>query len=112
MPVSQVKNHGEQVKYSVVAELVSPVKNNGEEGKKSDKGAVSPVPVSPVKNSSVIQKSASSDSLTEMTETTDSTDSVSKAPTVMTATCKATTCKQEYAAVFGLQNSPTQEEQS
>ena len=80
------------------------MKNNGEKGKKNDKGAVSPV-----KNSSVIQKSASSDSSTEMT---DSTDSVSKAPTVMTATCKATTCKQEYAAAFGQQNSPTQEEQS
>ena len=139
--VSPVKNYGEQVKYSVVAEPVSPVKNHGE-GKNSDKGDVSPVPVSPVKNygeqekksdkgavspvknygeqvkysvvanTSVLQKSASSDSSTETTDSTDSTDSVSKAPTVMTATCKATTCKQEYAAAFGPQNSPTQEEQS
>ena len=38
------------MKYSVVAEPVSPVKNNGEKGKNSDKGAVSPVHVSPVKN--------------------------------------------------------------
>ena len=122
VPVSPVKNNGEQDSVDKRAPSpvpVSPEEKTGEKVKDSvDKGAPSPVPVSPGEktreqgNNNVDKESASTES---STETTDSTDSASTAPTVMTDVqpSKAT---EEYAAVFGPQPlpqiSPRQEDES
>ena len=82
---------------------VSPVKNNGEQGNNSVDTEI------PVKNNCVSEKSTSSQSSTKMT---DSTDSSSTAPTVMTDVQPSKASKEEYAAVFGPQLSLTQEDQT
>ena len=84
MPVSPVENNGEQVKYSVDTEPVSPAGKTREQG-----------------NNNVDKKSPGTKSSTEMTEMTDSTDSSSTALTDVQPS-KAT----EYAAVFGPQPLP------
>ena len=125
VPVSPVKNNGEQDSVDKRAPSpvpVSPEEKTGEKVKDSvDKGAPSPVPVSPGEktgeqgNNNVDKESASTESSTETTDSTDSTDSASTAPTVMTDVqpSKAT---EEYAAVFGPQPlpqiSPRQEDES
>ena len=122
VPVSPVKNNGEQDSVDKRAPSpvpVSPEEKTGEKVKDSvDKGAPSPVPVSPGEktgeqgNNNVDKESASTES---STETTDSTDSPPTAPTVLTdiQPSKAT---EEYAAVFGPQPlpriSPRQEDES
>ena len=76
MPVSPVKNNGEQVKYSVDKGALSPVENNGDQVKYS----VNTEPVSPAEkngeqgSNNLDKKSAGTKSSTEMTETTDLTD--------------------------------------
>ena len=112
VPVSPVKNNGEQDSVDKRAPSpvpVSPEEKTGEKVKDSvDKGAPSPVLVSPGEktgeqgNNNVDKESASTES---STETTDSTDSASTALTVMTDVqpSKAT---EEYAAVFGPQPLP------